>query len=77
MPPQKSATSFSDDSDGSETLWSCSVVVQEKPYDVIEFNSTTNATEVEQSRSDQQQKLDIKRKKPINMIKGLFKEYSI
>ena len=50
--PTKSAApeQNSDDSDGSETLWSCSVVVQEKPYEVVEFSNTT-----EKNRSDENQ----------------------
>ena len=80
--PTKLSASCSDDSDGSETLWSCSVVVQEKPYDVIEFaNSMDNKRnkEYEFAIKEQQQKhhninIDGKKQKPLKLSKGVSKK---
>lgn len=80
--PTKVSASCSDDSDGSETLWSCSVVVQEKPYDVIEFaNSMDNkrSKEFEYAVKEQQQKhpnisIDGKRQKSLKLSKGVSKK---
>ena len=79
--PAKLSASNSDDSDGSETLWSCSVVVQEKPYDVIEFGNSTDINRnkgTESGDNGQQQKhltskIDSQRQKLMKLLKGVSK----
>ena len=83
MPTNPSASSSStDDSDDSETLWSCSVVVQEKPYEVIDFSNVTHNKSTKESNPDvkgQQQKqhnknIDSKKQKALKYSKGVSKK---